>query len=1158
MKKILLQTIMMLSRGFLYGLIFQMLVVNFTSVIQAKGQYKNIDEVEVNLSRKKLDLYTFFNEVKRQSSFRFSYDKKTLKKSSVLSFNKQKGTVEEFLIEVSLQSNLHFRQFNNTIDVKVAKMKTRSENQLMDPVTISGTVKDQSGEPLPGATVSVLGSNKGTVTSIDGTYSIQVEAGETLVFSYIGFENQSFDIGNQTTIDVILSEDESSLEEVVVVGYAEQRKLSVTGAVSSVSSDELVKSSSPSLANALAGRLPGLTSIQSGGGQPGKDDATLYLRGAATTNGRSPLILIDGVPRDNIRTLDANEVESVTVLKDASATAVFGVRGANGVILITTKRGKPGEMELNISLDQSLSSFTYEPERLTSLEYMNLRNEAGRNDGMTTPFFSEDVMAKYANPLLGLDPNDPDYERKAMVRQYMYPNHDYYREFISRYSPQTRVNVSARGGTDKVSYFVNGAFLNQGGNLNTEPKSQLGYDPSSWMKRYNFRANIDYKLSESFKAFLNIGSYIEQVNMPSAWLYGGGDTNWMMRDLFYQAQTILPITPGPTTIDGFGVAPGQIVDPGYMDRSAFEIMNRYGYRNEVRSNLNSSLGMELDLSNMVTEGLSVRGMMSYDARATTAMQGSKSERLFLAEVNPNTDELSYAVKRPDESLLSLSKGADSRYNINLQAAIQYARIFNDKHRVSGLILAQRDNWESTSGEIPFNVLGIAARATYEYDYKYLAEVNIGYNGSEQFAPGNRFGFFPAVSLGWILSNENFLLDNPVLTNLKFRVSNGRVGNDQMGSSRFLYQSDITMSGGPLSSLGRGQGVRQGLLGNPNITWEIADKQNYGIDLGLMDQLDLSFDYFIENRTNILISRGTVPAFQGVPLGNIPKVNMGEVDNSGFELELSYRKQLSEDFNINVRGNYGYNHNVVKFIDEQIRDDSYVHRYRSTGYAIGQNWGYQIDYDNGNGIFNTQEELDAYQENTQYGFGVPRVGDFKYKDLNDDGTVDDKDLSPIGYSSIPRVTYGAGVNLQYKAFDFSIFFQGVGKYSRNYGSQGVYENIIQGTYFDYHKNAWTPERFAAGEETTYPALSTRSTTNHTANSFFIMDRSFVRLKNIDIGYTLPSNLTQVIGMSSLRVYLGGQNLLTWDNLRMGHLDPENNDSIGYPVTRMMNFGFNATF
>jgi TonB-linked SusC/RagA family outer membrane protein len=440
----------------------------------------------------------------------------------------------------------------------------------------------------------------------------------------------------------------------------------------------------------------------------------------------------------------------------------------------------------------------------------------------------------------------------------------------------------------------------------------------------------------------------------------------------------------------------------------------------------------------------------------------------------------------------------------------------------------------------------------------LAEVNLGYNGSEQFAPGHRFGFFPAVSAGWVISNERFLMDNPILTNLKLRTSYGKVGNDKMGAARFLYQSDITMGGGPLGSLGLGQGVNQGLLGNPDITWEIAKKQNYGVDLGILDDLSLSFDYFVENRSNILISRGTVPEFQGVALGNIPKVNMGEVDNSGYEIELIYNKYLSQDFSINVRGNYGYNHNTVKFLDEQIRDESYVHQYRSTGYSIGQAWGYRIDYSNGNGIFNSQEELDAFKENTRYGFGEPRVGDFKYRDINGDGVVDDKDQTPIGYSSIPQITYGLAVNLQYKNFDFSVFFQGVGKYSGNYSQQGVYEYIIQGTYFDYHKQAWTPERYAEGAEITYPALSTHSTTNHVANDFFIMNRSFMRLKNIEIAYTLPSDALSMIGLSSLRIYVGGQNLLTWDNLEMGHLDPENNDAIGYPVTKMMNFGFNASF
>jgi TonB-linked SusC/RagA family outer membrane protein len=767
-------------------------------------------------------------------------------------------------------------------------------------------------------------------------------------------------------------------------------------------------------------------------------------------------------------------------------------------------------------------------------------------------------MDKYANPLAGLDPNDPDYESKAALRRYIYPDHDYYREYIARYSPQTRVNVSASGGTSKLSYFVNGVYLHQGGNLKTEPESVLGYDASSWMDRYNFRANLDYKITSNLKAFLNIGSYIEQVNMPAAWLYGG-DTHWMISDLMYQAQTILPITPGPTTIDGYGVAPGQIVDPGYMDRSAFEIMNRFGYRNEVRSNLNSSFGLDWDLSETVTEGLSIKGMISYDSKATTAMQGSKSERLYLANVNYETDELSYAIKRSDESLLSLVKGADSRYNINLQGSVNYKQQFG-KHDVGGLVLVQRDNWESTLGEIPFNVLGVAARATYGYDNRYLAEVNMGYNGSEQFAPSHRFGFFPAVSAGWVVSNEAFMQPfSNVVSNLKFRASYGKVGNDRMGNARFLYQDNITMGGGPLGSLGLGQGVNQGLLGNPNISWEVAEKQNFGVDFGLFGDLNISFDYFVENRSQILISRGTIPELQGVPLGNIPKANLGRVDNRGYEIELTYNKSLSKDFSLTVRGNFGYNHNTVKFVDESMRDDTYAYQYRSTGYALGQQWGYKIDYSNGNGYFNSQQELDAYLAKTAYGFGVPRLGDFIYQDLNGDGTIDAKDEAPIKYTSIPGITYGFSLGLRYKGFDFTAFFQGVGRYSSMFGSpQGVYEYIIRGTYFGYHKTAWTPERYASGEKITYPALSTHTTTNHRANDFFIMNRAFTRLKNIELAYTLPARSLTKIGVQELRLYVSGQNLITWDHLPLNHLDPENVGSIDYPVTRMANIGVNITF
>ncbi len=1024
---------------------------------------------------------------------------------------------------------------------------------------ISGTVTGENGEPIPGATIIVKGTTVGTISAADGTFNLVVpENAEILSVSFVGYITQEISLSGTNVFNVVLKESIEGLEEVVVVGYGVQKKVTVTGAVSSIETEDIVRGSSASLANTLAGRISGLTSIQAGGGQPGRDDATMYLRGAATTNGKNPLILIDGVPRDNIRTIDPNEVASISILKDASATALFGVRGANGVILITTRRGTEGKMQLSINAEQSYSSFTREPERLHSWEYMNLRNEASQNDGISPLPYDETTISRYINPLEGLDPNAEDYAEQKRIREYMYPDHDYYREYISRYSPQTRLNMNASGGSQKIGFFVNAGYLHQGGNLKTEPKSVLGYDPSSKMDRYNFRANIDYNITQSLKSFLNIGSYIEQVNMPAAWLYEN-DTNWMMRDLIYQAQTILPITPGPTTIDGFGVEPGQIVDPGYMDRSAFEIMNRMGYRNEVRSNLNTSIGLEWDLSNSVTKGLSIKGLFSYDSKATTAMQGEKRERLYLAEVNSENNTMSYAVKRSDESLLSIVKGADSRYNVNMQGIINYNRTFGEKHDVTGMVLAQRDYWESTKGEIPYNVVGFSGRFTYAYDSRYLAEVDMGYNGSEQFAPDNRFGFFPAVSLGWIVSNEKFMDNQEFLTNLKLRASYGLVGNDQIGEARFLYQDNISMGSGTLGSLGLGKDISQGLLGNTSLSWELAKKQNYGVDFQLLDNLNVTLDYFIEKRSKILISRGMVPELQGVPLGNVPKVNMGKVDNSGFELEVTYNKTIGKDLHLMVRGNYNYNHNEVKFLDEPMRDDTYAYQYRSTGYPLSSVWGYKIDYSNGNGYFNSQEELNQYLQKTLYSFGTPRVGDFKYIDLNNDGVVDDKDQAPIGYSGIPGITYGLTLNLSYKSFDFMVFLQGVGRYGKNYSSQGVYEYTIRGTYFDYHKHAWTEERYLNGEEITYPALSTHSNTNHVANDFFIMDRSFTRLKNIEIGYTLSQRrFLNVLGISSLRVYASAQNLFTWDHLEMGHLDPENDDALGYPVTTMKNFGLDITF
>lgn len=1043
-----------------------------------------------------------------------------------------------------------------------------SESMQAGTQTVSGTVQDQDGTPLIGVTVTSSPSN-GVVTDVNGKFTIKVPSGAELTFNYLGYKTVKVKVGTRTTINVKMESDAQQLEEQVVVGYGTQKKVSVVAAVSSVNSKELRQSSSPNLANALAGRLAGLTSLQSGGSQPGFDDADLYLRGASTTNGTRPLILIDGVPRDNIRTLDANEVATVSVLKDAAATAVYGVRGANGVILITTKRGEVGQTKLDISFDQSFQAFTREPERVDSWEFMTLRNEANRNDGMNEEY-SGKMISRSLNPLMGLDPNDPDYALKAARRHYMYPNRDWYREIFKKWSPQSRVNINISGGTEKLQYFVNASYLHQGGNLHTEPKSKLGYDPQARMTRYSFRSNLDYNITKNFKAFLNLGSYIEKVGMPGTTTYGG-DNKWMIRDLIHCTVGMKPMTVGPTTPDaslGYDVIPDKVIRPVETDRSPFESVNRKGYRDETRTNLNASIGGEWNMT-FITKGLSLKGMASFDAVANTILGGDITEMSFATSVDEDNDQIYFAADRELNGTLSLSKSGYTNYTVNLQGSLNYSRTFG-KHDVGAMILVQRDFWETNGAPLnmPYNMMGMAARVTYGFDNRYLLDANMGYNGSEQFSPKNRFGFFPSFAVGWVVSNENFLKGNKVITNLKLRASYGKVGSDKIGNNRFLYLSNHTYSSSGGVAVGGYGTIYENRPGNYNLQWEVSKKQNYGIDLQLWSDWSITFDYFIEQRSKILKTQGMAPQFAGVP--QWPYLNLGVVDNSGYELEINYNKSFNKDLFLSVKGNFSYNHNKVKFWDEVPYADGYYYQYRTTGQSLNQTFGYKIDWSNGNGYFNTQEELDKYTEGYVDENGVehkgitynlstaPQLGDFKYIDQNGDGIIDEKDRVPIGYTNVPRVSYGLNVSLNYKWFDFTVFLQGVGKYSSYYSGQGVYENIYQGTFFKYHKTAWTAERYAAGQKITYPRLSTGETCSKIQNDFFVMDRAFIRLKAIELGYTLPSNALRAIGINKVRVYFRGDNLVTWDRLRTSTTDPEQTDQIGYPIVKTFNFGFNVTF
>jgi len=1031
------------------------------------------------------------------------------------------------------------------------KEEPEVEQTVVQGIRVTGTVSDMNGDPLPGASIVVKGTGTGTVTDADGQYAITVpDENAVLQFSFVGYALQEFMVGDQTTMNVTLMETAAELEEVIVVGYGAQRKVSVTGAISTVQTKELRQSSSANLSTALAGRLPGLTALQTSG-QPGHDLVNLYLRGTGTINGADPLIMIDGIPRTDISTLDPNEIASISILKDASATAVFGVRGANGVILINTRRGTEGKPELSVTVDQSWQKFLVRADRLHSWEFAELRNQAARNNGLTIEPFSPYMIQKYRD---GSD-------------RVFYPDRDVFHEYFNDWSPQTRVNVNLSGGNKDMKYFLNVGYVGQGGNVKTEPESYLGYDPGFRMDRYSFRANVDYNVTKRLKMSLNLASYIEKMNSPQSFLLYSDNFDFMIAQILRNVWYTPPTDPGPKTVAGYTTPDGeeipvnQILTQSGTTGSPFGTLNRFGYRQETKSLLNSSINLDYALD-FVTPGLSTKLLVAFDTKGRTILQGIRTHDTYSARVARTADEqCEYVILQNNtaEAIALQPKIMQSYYYLNVQYSLNYARKFG-LHDVGAMALFQRDNWESQnySAQLPYNMVGLVGRVTYGYDDRYLAEVNVGYNGSEQFAPANRFGLFPAVSLGWVANNEAFLKDNPVLTNLKLRFSFGKVGNDKMGDERFLYNSVITESGnGWAPSLGRQHMIYQGMMGNEHIQWEVAIKQNYGLDIQLFKSLSLSADVFFEKRDKILITRGTVPELQGVELYNIPKMNMGKVDNQGYELELNYFKSINQDLSFTLRANYAYNRNTQVFVDEPRLSEDYAYPYRSTGYSIGQPFGYQIDYSNGNGYINTPAELSSLPS---YAVGgVPRLGDFIYVDQNNDGVINDRDLVPIGYPYIPRITYGFSGSLNFRNLDFSFLFTGIAQ--SNVFSFGCEEYDLAGFYSDWHLKAWTAERYASGEEILYPALSYSAGTSQNPNDHFILDKTFLRLKNIELGYNFPQNWLKPIGISRVRAYVNGNNLWTWKKLPLNLIDPEQMSPVNqvtYPLTRMFNFGLNVVF
>lgn len=1016
-----------------------------------------------------------------------------------------------------------------------------SQTAFAQTKNVTGIVRDSvKNETLIGVSVMVKGTTIGAVTDVDGRYTIKAPSNATLIFRYIGYNAKSVEVDGRASVDVQLSPSGQDLSEVVVVAYGTQKKQTITGAIATISTKEIKQSPAANLAASLAGRLPGLTAIQSSG-EPGKDAVSLYLRGQGTINGQAPIILVDGVPRD-ITYIDPNEVETITILKDASSTAVFGVRGANGVILVTTRRGKKDKPEINFTVESGQQAFTRLPKSLNSFDWATLKNQMATNDG-NPAVYSDAALNHYKTQ------DDPLH----------YPNNNWPELLMRKYVGQTRYNLNLSGGTEYVSYFINAGYLDQGGQWKVDQKD---YDPSAYLKRYNFRSNIDAYLNKNktLKAFLNLGGYVENVNSPAGQAgLGYGNAINVLVDIFNTP----PITPGPVTADGKVIVYGN-------NNSPYATINRTGFVQETRNNITASFGMEQDLKSW-TPGLSAKFMISFDTRSIHDLIETQSYTHYNQAIVPGAngkDSTIYVPANGDRNS-TLNPNVNNTFQTysNFQATLNYARTFG-KHAVTGLLLAQQDktikpqgadNPSATDFPLPFNLRGLSARVTYAFDNKYFAEFNAGYNGSEQFAKGHRYGFFPSYSAGWLISHEEFLKDSKIITSLKVRGSYGLVGNDRINNARFLYLDNTVIQGGGYvgggGTLGiNGNVVNESYVGNQELSWETSKKTNIGLDMELFSSLNLIVDVYKSVNNNMLINRGTVPQINGLPSSAIPPQNLGRLTNKGYEIELDYNKSITTGLSVLTKLNFNYSKNVINFIDEPEKTADYAYRYNATGYSVGVPFGLLA-----NGFWGSQQEID--NSGLTFSGRAPRPGDLKFEDINHDHVIDSKDFAPIGYSNVPQYTFGATVGVNYKNFDVSLLFQGVANVTQDFRGWGVWENYGNGFLTERHLNAWTPARAAAGLPIQFPALSASATNGEDPSmpsNYWRENTSYIRLKNAEIGFTIPASWSKKIGAKKIRIYANGFNLITWDKMVNKGYDPESSGPLTYPIYKVYNLGANVIF